>query len=470
VRPPALRWVLLWPLLLTVSIGFTALALYVEHNARDGQIAAIDAELVRVEQRTVGHQPGGANTIDGSDVDAPIRFVIRADGSAPDLISGSIPFSADQIAGLSGFVGRTTLEAGTRYRVRASPMNDGSTLVSSLSLDAFDASMARLRRSLVVGGGVIFLFVSVIVMIIATTVTRPVARMSRTANRIADGAFDTTIDQRAGSREIADLAADLGRMLGRLNASLAESRRLTEEANRARDDMQRFLADASHELRTPLTSLKGYSDLYARDMLGEPGHLDRAMDRIGSESVRLSELVNDMLQLANNGDPSQLQLERVDVADVVGDVVDDLEAGFGHHTIDVRIVSDASHAVLGDRARLHQAILNLGTNACVHGGADSAVSISVHSGGGQVVIAVADRGPGVDPDVADRIFLPFFRGDASRTRDGHGGAGLGLAITKRIAEQHGGDVTIERTEGGGATFCMTILAASSRTELVASER
>jgi two-component system, OmpR family, sensor kinase len=447
---------LLWPVLLTVSIGFTALAVFVERTARDGQIAAVDDELVRVEQRP-GRRITQTNTIDGSDVDVPIRFVIAPDGGTVDIISGSSPFSAAQIAELSGFVGMTTLDAGPRYRVRASRTTDGSVVVSSLSLEAVDASIARLRRSLIVGETVIFLLVSLVVMIIATTVTRPVARISRTANRIADGAFDTTIDQRAGSREIAGLAADLGRMLDRLNASLADSRLLAEEATRARDDMQRFLADASHELRTPLTSLKGYSDLYARDMLSDPGHLDRAMDRIGSESVRLTELVNDMLQLANDGDSLQLRLEHVDVADVVGDVVDDMRAGFPSHPVELTVDAGASRMVLGDRARLHQSILNLGTNACLHGGG-AAVLINVRSGITGVVVVVVDHGPGIDPDIADRIFLPFFRGDSSRARDGRGGSGLGLAITKRIIEQHGGGIAVEPTNGGGATFCMTIPA------------
>jgi two-component system, OmpR family, sensor kinase len=453
---------LLWPLLLTVSIGFTSLAVFVERSARNGQIAAVDDELVRVEQRP-GRRITPTNTIDGSDVDVPVRFVIAEDGVAIDMISGSNPFSAAQVAELSGFVGTTTLADNPSYRVRASRAADGSTVVSSLSLEAVDASMVRLRRSLIVGGTVIFLVVS---LVVATSVTRPLARMSRTANRIAGGAFDTTIDQRAGSREVADLSADLGRMLERLNTSLADSRRLADEATRARHDMQRFLADASHELRTPLTSLKGYSDLYARDMLNDPGHLNRAMDRIGRESVRLTELVNDMLLLARDGDSLHLQLERVDVADVVGDVVDDLRAGFPQHSVDLLIDpgdgrSIAAGTILGDRARLHQSILNLGTNAFVHAGIETAVLITVRTERGRVNVVVEDHGPGIEPNISDRIFLPFFRGDESRSRDGRGGAGLGLAITKRIVEQHGGTITVQQTNGGGATFRITLPAATS---------
>ena len=155
----------------------------------------------------------------------------------------------------------------------------------------------------------IFVIVGGIVLLIATAVTRPVTRMSRTANLIADGALDTPIDPPTGSRETADLAVDLEQMVARLTSSL-------DDANRARDDMRRFLADASHELRTPLTSIKGYSDLYAHDMLDEPGHLDRAMDRVGSESARLTHMVNDMLQLASGEAAPPTKVETVDLAEI----------------------------------------------------------------------------------------------------------------------------------------------------------
>ena len=91
-------------------------------------------------------------------------------------------------------------------------------------------------------------------------------------------------------------------MVARLRSALAEREQSEAVATRARDDMKRFLADVSHEIRTPLTALKGYSDLYERGMLAEPGALDRAMSRVGSESVRLHRLVNSMLELARDGE------------------------------------------------------------------------------------------------------------------------------------------------------------------------
>ncbi len=467
----SLRWILLWPILLTVSIGITALAVYVERSARTDQISAVDDELTRVGQRITdglpirvrpdgndvgGTDAGGAEDVDPAALDtgAPVQLLIDADGGVIQTLSGENPFTAEEIQAFPRSAENFTADAATSYRVRRAPAPNGLTVVSALPLAEVDASIASLRSSLLVGGIVIFLIVGAMVLLIATAVTRPVTRMSRTANKIAAGALDTRIDPPSGSRETADLADDLEQMVHRLTTSL-------DDATRARDDMQRFLADASHELRTPLTSLKGYSDLYAGDMLGEPGHLDRAMARIGSESERLAQLVGNMLQLSSGDASTGTRFGPVDLADVTHDVVSDLAAGFPGHRITMH--DDAVNATLvsGDRERLHQCVLNLVANACQHGGEHVEVVVRVDPDTSAVSISIIDHGDGIDADLADKIFLPFYRGDASRTRDGHGGAGLGLAIVSQIVEQHDGRLAIEATEGGGATFIMTIPATAA---------
>ena len=481
MRRLSLRWILLWPILVTLSVGILALAVYVERTALSDQISGVDAELVRVGQRNAGGPVGppvgdndlsptgpadgdtGTAAPDGVDdvtgVDAPVQILIAADGVTVQIISGTNPFTVAEIESFSGRAESFTVDGETRYRVRASSTPNGATNVSALPLDDVDASIASLRRSLLLGGTVIFVLVGALVLLIATAVTRPVTRMSRTANRIAAGELDTPIDPPTGSRETADLAVDLEYMVQRLTTSL-------DDANRARNDMRRFLADASHELRTPLTSLRGYSDLYARDMLDEPGHLDRAMARVGSESTRLAEMVDDMLQLASGDARTDVQLEAVDLATVVRNVTDDMTASHPDHHIQTRGVTDSGAllSVLGDRARLHQCILNLVANACRHGGDRVEVVLGSSDEPGSVTVAVVDHGGGIAAELTDKIFLPFYRGDESRTRDGRGGAGLGLALSKQIAEEHGGRIAVESTEGGGATFTLVIPSMTGRND------
>ena len=219
--------------------------------------------------------------------------------------------------------------------------------------------------------------------------------------------------------------------------------------------MRRFLADASHELRTPLTALKGYSDLYAGNMLDEPGALDRAMARIGDESERLSVLVTDMLALAREA-PTSEQAEVFDPCGTVRSVVDDLQAAHPEIPIDLELAPDMECKVFGHAYGLHQAILNVGSNACQHTEPQAGVQFEVAATDTSVVISVIDHGPGIDPAEIDKIFLPFYRPQASRGRDGRGGAGLGLAITHQIIERLDGTVSVTATPGGGATFTLTV--------------
>ena len=249
-------------------------------------------------------------------------------------------------------------------------------------------------------------------------------------------------------------------MVTRLRSTIDDRERSAADATRARDDMRRFLADLSHELRTPLTALKGYSDLYAGQMLDEAGALDRAMARIGDESERLSDLVNDMLQLARQA-PTPDRSELFDACDIVQVVVDDLRAAHPELDIELDLAPDTDCVLSGRPDRLHQAILNVGSNACQHTDPSGGVQFDVRSTDTELVIKVIDHGPGIDPTEIDKIFLPFYRPDTSRGRDGRGGAGLGLAITNQILERHHGTVGVEATTpGGGATFTLTVPLAA----------
>ena len=112
----SLRWILLWPILLTVSIGFVALALYVERSARSDQIAAVDDELVRVEQRVADGPPGRPSAADTTEAaaDVPVQLVVDPDGVLLETFAGSNPFTAEQIEQLAGHVGAATIGSAPR--------------------------------------------------------------------------------------------------------------------------------------------------------------------------------------------------------------------------------------------------------------------------------------------------------------------------------------------------------------------
>ena len=166
----------------------------------------------------------------------------------------------------------------------------------ALPLTDVDESLSSLRRNLAIGGIGLFAAQALVIAYVVRVVNRPVRRLSTTSHRIAEGDLDAVVPAGSGPREVADLADDLNEMVDRLRSTIAERQAAASEAERAREDMERFMADASHELRTPLTALKGFSELHAEGMLDDDG-IDRAMARIGTESERLTTLVNDLLRL-----------------------------------------------------------------------------------------------------------------------------------------------------------------------------
>ena len=463
----SLRWVILVPLLATITVGFLAFAVYIDHSDRSNRLATIDQELSRAERVDLAPQTAGAP--DGSTpstsgpppadvaltgVDPPVQLVVSSDGDVTAMQGSENPFPVDTLAALVGTREPTTTEIGD-YRVLVSPRPGGQLRVTALSLDGYHATTEALRRTLLVGGLVIALLESAMAWWLAGRLVRPLAMMATTANQIADGALDTEVQRAGGSREVSDLSTDIERMVARLRAALAERKRSEAAATKARDDMRRFLADVSHEIRTPLTALKGYSDLYERGMLAEPGALDRAMSRVGNESVRLHRLVNSMMELAR-GETRAHVVSDVDVPHVVRAVVDDLRAAYPGRRIETELDPRSGATVAGDPARIHQAILNLGANACTHTPTSTPITIAVETAPDAVEISLVDHGAGIDPDEQEQIFLPFYQADSSRARNGHNGAGLGLAVTQQIAHEHQGSITVHPTPGGGSTFTLRL--------------
>lgn len=454
MRRLPLRAMMLVPLLATLALGSLGLGVFVHRAVEQDMTSSVDAELTRAAQAPRGAGPDGGFAPDGAEaIDPPISGVLAPDGSP---VRGSDEIAAllgDEVTALAGATGTTTIDGDPRYRVASELQSDGTTFLVALSLRDVDASLVSLRRNLLLGGIVLVILQALIVGWVAGAVGRPVRRISQAAHRVSEGDLDADLGPPTGPRETATLTEDLTSMISQLRDTISRSDEAASEAMRARADMERFMADASHELRTPLTALRGYSDLFEAGMLDEDG-LKRAMQRIGGESERLAVLVTDMLNLVRPSDTSARQT--VDLAAIVSAAAYDLRAAHPSHQVTHDLQSDDRSEVYGDPARLHQAVLNLGANACQHTPSGTAVELAVRETAEAVTVKVVDHGPGVDIAAAEVLFTPFSRGDESRSRRSHDGAGLGLALVRRIADQHNGQVTVEPTPGGGATFCLQI--------------
>ena len=275
---------------------------------------------------------------------------------------------------------------------------------------------------------------------------RPLETMAVTADAIAAGDLSRRVQPAEPRTEVGRLGLSLNTMLSRIEEAFAE-RAATEEK------LRRFLADASHELRTPLTSIRGYSEVFERAK-DDPEDLELAMRRIEEESKRMGVMVEELLVLARLGEGREPEKLPVDLARVVDDAVNDARAAAPARDIALERAETAD--VLGDDHQLRQVVANLlEQRRAAHARPGADPRDWWRRGDGYATLAVADDGPGLEPDVAAKVFEPFYRADESRARE-TGGAGLGLAIVAAIVEAHGGTVRLDTAPGAGATFTVTL--------------
>jgi signal transduction histidine kinase len=287
---------------------------------------------------------------------------------------------------------------------------------------------------------------------IATRAMAPIAALTATAREI-----ERTRDpgRRVPTPEADDEVAELARTLDDMLRALDEARADTEAAlHRQRE----FVADASHELRTPLTSVLANLELLAETLDGDRGEAAQSALR---SSRRMRRLVADLLLLARADAERQAPRSPTDVGAVVMEAAGELSAVADGHELHV----DANHAVVdGSRDELHRLALNLMENAVRHTPAGTSIHAGVTSDNGHVVLTVEDDGPGISPELRDRVFERFVRGSGDRGRS----FGLGLSIVRAVAESHGGTVRVESpittdtSIARGTRFVVTLPAAVER--------
>ncbi|MFT3707670.1 MAG: ATP-binding protein [Archangium sp.] len=240
----------------------------------------------------------------------------------------------------------------------------------------------------------------------------------------------------------------LGRELGGSSAVFFDATELRRLELIRKD----FVANVSHELRTPITAIRGYAETLQSGAVNDPVAAPKMVDIIHRQSERLSELVEDLLELSRL-ESRQIQLAEKPV-DLLVAATRALEAvrpkaRLRHIRIDVKI--PAGEVILGDERAMEQIVLNLVDNAVKYSPPNSRVELHTERHDGQLVLRIRDDGPGIEARHLPRIFERFYRVDKGRSRE-MGGTGLGLSIVKHLVTTMKGDVRCESTPGQGSTF------------------
>jgi two-component system, OmpR family, sensor kinase len=346
------------------------------------------------------------------------------------------------------------------WRIVAMPLNraNGSVVV------AIPTSSNRqiVAEYGVIGGrfGIFLLTLSGLsIWLTITSALRPLKEVERTSEAVQSGKFSSRLIERDPKTEI-----------GRLNRALNSMLDSIEGAVRGRDttlaQMRRFVSDASHELRTPLVTVRGYAELYRMGAIKNKRDVAEAMQRIESEAIRMSGLVESLLTLTRMDEVGNLKLKNQDISELASAVVKDAAVA----NPKVRFVSQftVSDKARIDVDRIKQVLTNLVNNAGRFAPEGSEVLVTVAQLGEKHRIEVIDHGEGIPEAMRSKVFDRFFRADNSRNRE-TGGSGLGLAIAQSIVSAHNGKIWIEETKGGGATFIIELPTAGPSTEPASSE-
>lgn len=222
------------------------------------------------------------------------------------------------------------------------------------------------------------------------------------------------------------------------------------------DSMRRdFVANISHELKTPIGALSILAEavLEASD---DPVAIKKFASRMQIEAVRLSELVQEVINLSRLQDEDPLRnAEVLDVASIAREAIDESRLAADKQQIEIIFGDQEVCRVLGDKSQLRMAMSNLIKNAINYSPASTRVGIGINCKDDLVEFTVTDQGVGIPDKDLERIFERFYRVDPARSRE-TGGTGLGLSIVKHVASNHGGDISVWSLEGQGSTFTLRL--------------
>ena len=336
------------------------------------------------------------------------------------------------------FDGRMVISSVHAKVFRDSEQNEYMLLLNS-NLTPLNAAKKTFGAQFAYTMIILVIFALIMGYILSRIISKPLKSMTASAKELANGKYDVKF---CGSeyREISELSETLNYAA----SELAKNDNLQKE----------LIANISHDLRTPLTMIKGYGEIM-RDIPGEntPENIQAIID----ETTRLSELVNDLLDLSKiESGAGRFDAELFDLTDAVKEVLGRLEHMKAVDDYDIRFSYDKNAKIVADRSMILQVIYNLISNAVNYGGEDKFVGIAQsvvidEKGRRYVRVSVSDHGNGIKKEDIALIWDRYYKVEGAHRR-AEVGTGIGLSIVKKVLERHGAAYGVESTVGKGSNF------------------
>jgi two-component system OmpR family sensor kinase len=375
------------------------------------------------------------------------------------------PALPNVIAGLTrsspvNFTTNSTKPGGPNFRVRASTLTNGSTLLVGIPLTDADSTLHKLLLIELIVSAIALLFAISTGFFLVRLGLRPLDAVGRTAASIIEGNLSDRIPGVSQRTEVGRLSHTLNRMLDQIEGAFGARDSIEVELRKRDELLRQFVSDASHELRTPIAAIAAYAELVDHWGSGDPAQLSRVLTGIRAQSVRMEQLVDDLLTLARLDEGVPLEQIRVELVSCCTEVITTAEMVGPGWTVTFN--ASESVEIMGSPAQLHRMVENLVANVRAHTPKGTATNIRVSTDGGFAVITVTDNGPGMSAETMAHAFDRFYRSDPGRDRN-HGGSGLGLSIVAGIVSAHGGTVGLSPTSPKGTTVTIRLPLANGLT-------
>jgi signal transduction histidine kinase len=374
-------------------------------------------------------------------IDGSLRtfYLIAGDSVAPPGQQPSVAV-AQTLRRASTFASWLTADLGKLAR---------ETRARTDALVAADHSSFSRSRDLLIGVGAGSLLLAIALgLLLSWSVVAP---LRRTEERLAEiGAGDFTQRLEVANRD------EIGRLAAEVNNMSDELERVYRELELASEHKSQFVANMSHELRTPLNAIIGFSEVLHEQMFGELNERQLAyVDDVLGAGKHLLSLINDVLDLAKiEAGRMELELSQVAVPDVLRSAVSLHSERARRDGVDLSLTTEPEEiTITADERRVRQIVFNLLSNAVKFTPPDGRIDISAAVQDGHVEVAVADTGPGIAAADREKIFEEFEQTTEGKQAEG---TGLGLPLSRKLVELHGGRLWVESEPGRGSTFRFTL--------------
>jgi signal transduction histidine kinase len=326
----------------------------------------------------------------------------------------------------------------------------GLTIVTRISATAAYLTARQLLDDLVFVGLVLVLVAAIFGVVVSRRITRPLERLSNAVRKIAKGDFDVNVAIRS-SDEIGELSTSFNNMAGELKereSSLKKAQHALVQSEKMAA-VGTLSAGLAHEVKNPLSAVLGYAQLSKRK-LGQPDALLKHLDTIETETRRCNEIIGNLMQFSRQEKGEHGPVSVNDVVEKSIAIVDH-QLSLGNVSIESEL-ADHIPEISGNANQLQQVLMNLMINAQQAMGEEGGtVTVATLVEANSILITVSDTGPGIEADVAEKIFEPFYT-----TKPAGQGTGLGLSVTYGIIQDHGGNISVSRAENSGAKFIITL--------------